>query len=123
MDLTPKLDLLAHLYDLAHQLMAEQKEVVDSILTPEIKEQLAAVDAEFSSRQTTISERISQLEGEIETQVIAQGVTSKGTRLQAVYNKGRVSWDNKALDGYAVAHPELLNLRKVGLPSVSFRKV
>jgi hypothetical protein len=37
--------------------------------------------------------------------------------------KGRVSWDTKALDGYAVAHPEIEKLRIEGAPTVRIAKV
>jgi len=47
----------------------------------------------------------------------------KGRELEAVYVKGRISWDNKALDGYAAAHPEIGAFRKQGDPSVSIRGV
>ena len=35
----------------------------------------------------------------------------------------KTSWDGKLLEGYAVAHPEILAARKVGKPTVSFRTV
>ncbi len=41
----------------------------------------------------------------------------------AVWSKGRETWDTKSLDGYALAHPEIASLRKVGDPSVSIRKI
>ena len=49
------------------------------------------------------------------------GETVKGDHLQAVWSKGRASWDDKALMGYTKAHPELLEFRKQGEPSVSIR--
>ena len=55
--------------------------------------------------------------------VFTIGATVKANGLMAVYNKGRVSWDSKLLDGYAVAHPEILAARKEGDPSVTIRTV
>lgn len=47
----------------------------------------------------------------------------KGEYLQAVYSKGRSSWDTKSIEGYAASHPELLQFKKTGAPTVSFRSV
>ena len=47
----------------------------------------------------------------------------KGSLLHAIYAAGRASWDTKALEGYAVAHPEILQFKKVGEPSVSIREM
>ncbi|MCG3145996.1 MAG: hypothetical protein HONDAALG_03775 [Gammaproteobacteria bacterium] len=74
-----------------------------------------AADADDSR---TINKKTPALWGEE-----SRGATVKGAALSAVYAKGRVSWDNKALEGYAVAHPELLAFRSEGAPSVSIRGV
>ena len=63
------------------------------------------------------------MEAEIKELVKATGATVKSTFLMAVYAKGRISWDAKGLDGYAVAHPEILYMRKEGDPSVSIRRI
>ena len=61
------------------------------------------------------------LEGEIRAAVLERGETMQSEHLAAVWNKGRVSWDGRLLAGYAVAHPEVLSMRKEGAPTVSFR--
>ena len=91
------------------------------IITPEIKQQLDDLQAEQDGLQSGLAANMNQLESEIKAFVIGLGVTVKGAGLMAVYNKGRVSWDSKYLDGYAAAHPEILDARKVGEPSVSIR--
>jgi hypothetical protein len=63
------------------------------------------------------------LSGEIKAHVIAVGASVKGKYLHAVYSKPRVSWDTTGLDGYAVAHPEVLAFKSFGQPSVSIRDV
>ena len=55
--------------------------------------------------------------------VIEIGETVKGTFLMGVFNKGRVRWDSKALDGYSKSHPELLEFRKEGNPYASIRGI
>jgi hypothetical protein len=60
---------------------------------------------------------------EIKSETLALGQTVKGTRLMVVWAKGRSSWDGKLLDGYAMDHPEILQAKKIGEPTVSIRSV
>lgn len=99
----------------------DKQKLIDSIYTPEIKQKLAEIDAEFATKNEVVNDKISALEAEIKADVVAGGETVKGDYLMAVYAKGRVSWDTKSLDGYAAAHPEVAQFRKVGDPSVSIR--
>jgi hypothetical protein len=62
------------------------------------------------------------LESEVRLAVLAHGETVKGDKYKAVFSKGRVTWDTKGLDGFAVAHPEIETLKRVGNPSVSIRR-
>jgi len=55
--------------------------------------------------------------------VLESGGSIKGEKLQAVFSKGRITWDAKSLSGYALAHPEINELKKVGKPSVSIREI
>lgn len=102
-------------------ITAEKQTLIDSILTPEIKAKIAEIEAEFEPKLSAIQSHKSELETAIKQVVIAEGATVKGDYHQFVYTKGRVSWDTKALDGYAAAHPEILQFKIVGDPSVSVR--
>lgn len=106
--------------DLIHR---EKQALIDTVLTPEIKEKLAEIDAEFDPKIDTLSQEKSMLEADIKNEVLFVGRTVKGTYHQFVWSKPRVSWDTKALDGYAAAHPEIAQFRTEGSPSVSVRKV
>ena len=55
--------------------------------------------------------------------MLAGGATAKGVHLMAVWAKGRETWDTSRLAGFAVAHPELLELRKIGEPTVAIRAI
>ena len=101
----------------------EKQAAIDMVLTPEIKEKLAEIDAEFDPKAEQISQQKSMLEAEIKLNILAAGRTVKGTFHSFVWSKPRVSWDTKALDGYAAAHPEIAQFRTEGSPSVSVRKV
>ncbi len=100
----------------------EKAALIDEVLTPEIKEKLAEIDAEFEPKIDTLSQEKSMLEAEIKQEVLSAGRTVKGTYHSFVWSKPRVSWDTKALDGYAAAHPEIAQFRAEGAPSVSVRK-
>ena len=89
----------------------------------EVQKVLDDIEAEFSPKAELIGNEIAALESAVKTAVLADGATVKGGALQAVFAKGRVTWDTKSLDGYCKAHPELEEFRKVGDPSVSIRKI
>lgn len=116
-----KLDRLAEYHAQRDLLILDKQKAIDSILTPDVKKQIADVEAEFNDKAAAVVENISALEEGIKQDVLGEGETVKGLRLQAVWSKGRVSWDDKALTGYAKAHPELNEFRKQGDPSVSIR--
>lgn len=104
-------------------IRAQKQALIERIMTPEIREQLAEVDAEFDPKIAELNMTLSILEAQIKEQVLIAGQTVKGSFHQFVYSRPRVTWDGKGLDGYAMAHPEILRFRKEGNPSVSVRGV
>lgn len=118
-----KLDQLAELNAQKDLLRLKKQELIDSVLTPEIRSQIAEIDVEFDPQFEAVESKASDLQKRVKEEVIAHGETIKGMALQAVYSKGRISWDTKGLNGYMVDHPELNQFKKQGNPSVSIRKV
>ena len=108
-----RLDALAQARRTEDELAAKRTEIIAS--HPEIK----ALDAALRE----IGDETAALTQEIKEAVLRIGNTVPGSFLQAVWNKGRTSWDSKALVGYAVSHPEINDLKKVGNPSITIRKV
>ena len=102
-------------------LNASKQELIDKVLTPEIKEKLAEIEAEFAPKVEEKNKRNQALIDTIKGEILFTRQTLSGEYHQAVFTKGRVSWDTKALDGYAAAHPEVAQFRKEGAPSVSIR--
>lgn len=123
MDTKEMLDRLAEYQ--AQRTIAEmdKQALIDSVLTPEIKAKLADIEAEFADKVGAVDQNINDLTARVKQAVISDGQTVKGNYLQAVYMKGRVSWDTKTLEGLAIAMPKLLDAKKEGEPSVSIRKV
>jgi len=90
-------------------------------LSADLDAQIRALEEERAAVCFGVDQRIEKLERNIRSSVLAEGSSIKGTRLQAVYVKGRTTWDSRLLQGYAVAHPEIEAFKKVGNPSVSIR--
>ena len=88
-----------------------------------IQAELDALDAEFDPLFEASRERCAVLTEEIKQAVVQNGASIKGAHLHAVYTKGRITWDTKGLDKFAVAHPEVMVYRKQGEPSVALRNV
>jgi hypothetical protein len=118
-----KLDLLAEIQASTDLINLKKQELIDQILTPEIKAKIADIEAEFAPKFESANKASSALMEEVKKLVLENSGSVKGTFLHAIYGKGRISWDAKSLDGYAIAHPEILYMRKEGEPSVSIRRI
>ena len=123
MDTIEKLNKLADLTAQRHVVQMEKEKLVLSVLTPEIKQQLREIDDEFAPQFEAIDETYKQIESDVRNDVMVSGESVKGDVLRASYVKGRISWDTKALDGYAAAHPEIEQFKKEGAPSVRISKI
>lgn len=108
--------------DSADKIEARYNELKASIMA-QIAPELAALDAEFAPLRDAAATVVAEAERDLRAAVLIAGQTIKGEFTTATFTKGRVSWDTKALDGYAAAHPEIERFRKVGDPSVTLRTV
>lgn len=72
-------------------LRLEKQAVIDTILTPEIKEKLAEIEAEFAPKVEALSAENERLAAQIREQVLELGATVSGDFHQAIFTKGRVS--------------------------------
>ena len=122
MDIYEKIEKYSDLTFGIDAISQEKQALIDQVLTPEIKEKLAEIDAEFDPKVDELAQQKSMLEAAIKQEILQAGRTIKGAFHSFVWSKPRVSWDTKALDGYAAAHPEIAQFRTEGSPSVSVRK-
>ncbi len=113
-----KLDLLADLRSAADTVAQAKQMFIDAVLSS-VHHKLEAYDDDIS----VLSSYASELEQDVRNAALSLGGSIKGNKMQAVWAKGRVSWDSKGLEGVAVVMPEILKFRKVGEPSVSIRPV
>jgi hypothetical protein len=124
-EIKTKLDELANLRAAVDYITLQKQEVIDTILTDEIKAKLADITAEFGNKSEDATAKANALEAEIKAAVVQHGATVKGAFYMAKWVKGRAgSYDTTALDGYAAAHPEIKAFKKPdGEPSCSLVKV
>lgn len=120
-EITARLDQLATLRLKLDETSRAHQNRVSIIIPPDIQEHLQRAEEEYRVEMEPLAAQVSELESKIKGDVLEVGATVKGAALMAVYSKGRVTWDAKALDGYATAHPEIEPFRKEGAPSVSIR--
>lgn len=100
---------------------AQQYETQRIKILASVQPALDAAEQEYRDQQAPVAQAAQELEEEIKGAVLQQGASTKGKALQAIYTKGRVTWDGKALHSYAETHPEINKFSKVGKPSVSIR--
>ena len=94
-----------------------------AMMTAGLQPLIQAQEAALSIAQAPLN----NLREEIVTSVLELGHTVDTVYARATYRKPstRTSWDNKALDGYAAAHEEILQFRKESSvkPSVAIKLV
>ncbi len=86
-----------------------------------VQAELDALEAEYEPLIEAANENALALESEIKNDVLLRGESVLTDVYQAVYMKGRVAWDTKGIDQYALLHPEVLKFRKQGEPIVALR--
>ena len=100
-----------------------KQDLMYSVITDDIKEQIKAIEAELAPDLERFDEIIKELSAEIKTGCVEFGTSVKGENMRVSFVKGRTTWDSKGLSGYAVAHPEILQFQKVGNPYASIKNV
>jgi hypothetical protein len=123
LDVAGMLDRLSELYAQQEALEAEKQALILKVIPPEVKVRLDDIEAEFVGKAKAASANIEELEASIKTATLSHGESVRGAGFQAVWNKGRLTWDSKGLNAYADEHPEVLQYRKEGEPSITIRKV
>ena len=86
-----------------------------------VAQELAEIDVELLPTIETVEQQCDELEMQVKGAVIFAGESVKSEWLHAIYQKGRETWDGKALSGFAAAHPEILAFKKIGEPTVTIR--
>jgi hypothetical protein len=101
----------------------KKREIIDSIIPPEVKQALAEVDEEFALVLSGLNEKMAMYESTIKTAVAEFGDTVRNDVFMAVYSKPRVTWNTEVLDKLSKTVPEVKMARKEGKPSGSIRRI
>ncbi len=123
MNTEEKLNKLYELKTVMIETEERKQAEIDTILTPEILAQVEEIRKKWADTAESMTAEIAELEADIKADVLSCGETVKGNKLMAVWNKGRVSWDGKKLDGMRALIPQLDTARKVSEPTVAIREV
>ncbi len=122
LEVAQMLDRLSELYNQREALEAEKEALILKVIPPEVRARLDDIEAEFAGKDKAATSNIEDLEASIKSATLTHGESVRGAGFQAVWNKGRLTWDSKGLTAYADEHPEVLQFRKEGEPSVTIRK-
>jgi hypothetical protein len=124
------LQVLAGLRAERDTLELAKTQEIQRILTEEQREQIIDIENVYRLRKGDLAVSIKELEDKIKDAVILVGKTIKGSLLQVVWNKGRVTWKAKDLEEFLEDNPELvkqypdiLKCRKQGDSFGAIRKV
>jgi hypothetical protein len=118
-----KLEMLSILHAQLAGLRSEKQRLIDESLPAEYRTRVSDIEQEFAQKEETARSSIESLAAEIRADTLAFGRTVRGSDYQAVWSRGRVSWDDKELSLYAWAHSEILPFRKEGKPVISIRRI
>ena len=123
MNIPKMLEQLSEYYAQLDSLALQKADLLDTVMPPEIKQAIEDVNAEFAGKEQAVRDNMAELEAQVKQAVIEMQTSVKGGALQAVFNKGRVSWDSRKLEGLMIAFPKLAEARKQGDPYVAIKKV
>ncbi len=118
-----KLDLLSSLHAQVNLLQSEKRRLIDELLPPGYGARVSEIEQEFTQKEETARRNIESLAAEIRADTLTFGRSVRGSEYQAVWSRGRVSWDDKGLSIFARAHSEILPFRKEGKPVISIRRI
>lgn len=80
----------------------------------QLQEELNKLQSKIDNISEPFAEQARILEDEIKAEVLESGKKYKHELADVSYRKGyiRASWDTKKLDGFAAAHPEIMEFKK-----------
>jgi uncharacterized protein YifE (UPF0438 family) len=119
-EVSNRIEQLAEAKRYAREIHAAYQQRRESVLE-QVRAQLEALEKEFGEMLREADEEVGRLEIEVKEAVRHVGQSVKQEGIHAIYMRGRVMWENRGLSHYAETHPEVLEFRRIGNPSVSIR--
>ena len=102
MSTVEKLERLGEIKKAIEKLKADETAEIETILTPEIRAEIEKIGLKWAEKIAEFQSLKEQLEAEVTAEVLTAGETVKSPEVMAVWNKARVSWDGKKLDGMTI---------------------
>jgi hypothetical protein len=116
-----------YVIDVEVDRMAKDKQSkIDSILTPELRQQIKDIEEEYAPYMNTASNNKKKYHDEARAKCLALGETVNATHYQVVWNKGRSGIDADAKEAYFLRHhddEEVKALFKTGDPYASIKAI
>lgn len=122
-DIEFKLNLLYELENNIDNLQRQRQEQIGATIPVEVALKVQEIENEFGQRIEMVTTEIVTLKKEVTEAILRAGTSCRGIHYLATWNKGRVTWDGKKLEGMMSIIPAIKDARKEGEPTVSFRKL
>lgn len=116
------LEMFNELSDKMTGLIDDLKKAKDDAIPASVKRRLRTIERQYESQMKAERQKMDDLAESIRTDTISYGKSIKNAGWHAVYAAGRITWNTVALEGYAVAHPEVLEFQRDSGPYVAIRK-
>jgi uncharacterized protein YifE (UPF0438 family) len=116
----PKLDQLAEVRRYVEDIRL-RKEAERAAVLRTVQAQLEAIDTRYAQQLEEAEQALAELEAEVKAAVVQLGKSVRAGPVQAVFYRGSVTWDSRALAEYAQANPQIEQFRKIGAPRVVIR--
>ena len=116
------LEILSELTTDMEKIVSELEKAKHDIIPTSLRRKLARIEREYEQRMMPVRTRIDAVSESIRTDTVSYGQSIKNAGWHAVYAGGRITWNTAGLEGYAVAHPEVLEFQKDSGPYVTIRK-
>ena len=116
------LEILSDLYDKLETLTEELDQAKHEAIPASVRRRVATLERKYNAIMTPLRKKIDDLATSIRAETVSYGESVKNAGYHAVYAGGRITWNTVGLEGYAVAHPEVLEFRKSSGPYVTIRR-
>lgn len=112
--------LTEYYYDRSDIALKKQGEL-DKIIPEDVKAKIAEIESKYRELESENKMLIEKQESFVKEYAILLGRSVKGGLLQAVWVKGRVTWDTTILDAISEYNSAVKMARKEGNPSISIK--
>jgi hypothetical protein len=115
---------VTHDLEALQEARRKQEQLEDQmVLPPELQKAVDEYQQPYREQLMGARLEIDILNGRIMAGVLALGRTVKGAGMQAIFNRPRVTWDTKKLEGMAILLPQINEAKKQGEAYVTIREV